>query len=298
MAARVETWLVDQAVIRGIAAFAAGYVVGALPVAWLLARRRPGIRSAVLAVVLEVLKGAAVGLAARLYTDSGWFIATAIAGCVAGDAFPVGFRRGGRGLVPLVSGLVVALPTAGVITAITAVPTALFTSMRGSIYDAVVLVAVPVGLLLGTREWQSLGPAAGRTVGSRLARRFGRPLLLGPGRRVGISASHLDLADRWFARFGLPAVFFGRMLPVVCTYISFPAGLARVPPVRFVLLSLAGAIPWCTGLAFLGYAIGSNYDRVAGPIGKAAIVIAVLIVLGLLAWFIRGRRRSEPSISR
>ena len=160
MAARVETWLVDQAVIRGIAAFAAGYVVGALPVAWLLARRRPGIRSAVLAVVLEVLKGAAVGLAARLYTDSGWFIATAIAGCVAGDAFPVGFRRGGRGLVPLVSGLVVALPTAGVITAITAVPTALFTSMRGSIYDAVVLVAVPVGLLLGTREWQSLGPAA------------------------------------------------------------------------------------------------------------------------------------------
>ena len=160
MAARVETWLVDQAVIRGIAAFAAGYVVGALPVAWLLARRRPGIRSAVLAVVLEVLKGAAVGLAARLYTDSGWFIATAIAGCVAGDAFPVGFRRGGRGLVPLVSGLVVALPTAGVITAITAIPTALFTSMRGSIYDAVVLVAVPVGLLLGTHEWQSLGPAA------------------------------------------------------------------------------------------------------------------------------------------
>jgi len=160
MAARVETWLVDQAVIRGIAAFAAGYVVGALPVAWLLARRRPGIRSAVLAVVLEALKGAAVGLAARLYTDSGWFIATAIAGCVAGDAFPVGFRRGGRGLVPLVSGLVVALPTAGLITAITAIPTALFTSMRGSVYDAVVLVAVPVGLLLGTREWQSLGPAA------------------------------------------------------------------------------------------------------------------------------------------
>jgi len=137
MAARVETWLVDQAVIRGIAAFAAGYVVGALPVAWLLARRRPGIRSAVLAVVLEVLKGAAVGLAARLYTDSGWFIATAIAGCVAGDAFPVGFRRGGRGLVPLVSGLVVALPTAGLITAITAIPTALFTAAEAA---AIVLV--------------------------------------------------------------------------------------------------------------------------------------------------------------
>ena len=139
------------------------------------------------------------------------------------------------------------------------------------------------------------GNVVGATVAYTLARRFGRPLLLGPGRRVGISSSHLDLADRWFARFGLPAVFFGRMLPVVCTYISFPAGLARVPPVRFVLLSLAGAIPWCTGLAFIGYAIGSNYDRVAGPIGKAAIVIAVLVVVGLLAWYIRGRRRTKAA---
>ena len=79
---------------------------------------------------------------------------------MAGDAFPVGFRRGGRGLVPLVAGLLIALPAAGLIAAITAVPTAVFTSMRGSVYDAVVLVAVPVGLLLGTREWQSLAPAA------------------------------------------------------------------------------------------------------------------------------------------
>jgi acyl phosphate:glycerol-3-phosphate acyltransferase len=172
---------VDHAVIAGLGAFLAGYVVGALPVAWLLVRRRHGvdmrrrgtggtgsldavavggIKTALMAAALEVLKGAAIGVAARLYTDTGWFIAAAVAGCVAGDAFPIGFRRGGRGLVPLVAGLVVALPAAGLITAITAVPAALFTSMRGSVYDAVVLVAVPVGLLVGTREWQSLGPAA------------------------------------------------------------------------------------------------------------------------------------------
>lgn len=171
----------QQDLIKGAIAFAVGYLVGALPVAWLLVRRRHGVdlrqtgaggtgsldafaaggvRTAALAIVLEVIKGAAVGGAARLYTDTGWFVATAIAGCVTGDAFPIGFRRGGRGLVPLVAGLVVALPTAGLITAITAIPTALFTSMRGRVYDAVVLVAVPVGLLLGTREWQSLGPAA------------------------------------------------------------------------------------------------------------------------------------------
>lgn len=170
----------EQELLKGAIAFIVGYAVGALPVAWLLVRRRHGVdlvrdgrgsarsldviavggvRTWMLALTLEVLKGAAIGLAARLYTDNGWFVATAIAGCVAGDAFPIGFRRGGRGLVPLVAGLIVALPTAGLITAITAIPTALFTSMRGSVYDAVVLVAVPVGLLLGTRQWQSLVPA-------------------------------------------------------------------------------------------------------------------------------------------
>ena len=151
-------------VVSGAAVFAFGYAVGALPVAWLLARSRRGaerpLRTSLLVIVLEVLKGAAVGLAARLYTDTGWFIAAAIAGCVTGDAFPPLLRRGGRGLVPLVAGLVVALPTAGLVTAIMAIPAALFTSMRGSVYDAVVLIAVPLGLLVGTREWQSLAPGA------------------------------------------------------------------------------------------------------------------------------------------
>lgn len=176
-----ETGAVEQDLIRGAIAFVASYAVGALPVAWLLVRRRHGVdlrrtgpggtgsldafavggvRTAALAVVLEVLKGAVIGGAARLYTGSGWFVATAIAGCVTGDAFPIGFRRGGRGLVPLVAGLIVGLPFAGLITAITAIPTALFTSMRGSVYDAVVVIAVPVGLLIGTREWQTLAPAA------------------------------------------------------------------------------------------------------------------------------------------
>jgi Glycerol-3-phosphate acyltransferase len=152
-----------------------------------------GFRTALLAALLEVLKGAAVGLAARLYSPTGWFIATAIAGCVAGDAFPIGFRRGGRGILPLVSGLAVALPTAGLVTAITAIPAAVFTSMRGRIYDAVVTIAIPAGLLLGTREWQSLVPAA-VIVAVLLARaslqRRGREasLVRGPAWRMVIDA--------------------------------------------------------------------------------------------------------------
>ncbi len=98
----------------------------------------------------------------------------------------------------------------------------------------------------------TLGNVAGSLVAYGLAARFGRPLLLGPGRRIGIRAAHLDLADRWFERHGLTAVLVGRVLPVVRTYISFPAGLAHVEPVRFTLLTAIGALPWCIALAAAG----------------------------------------------
>ncbi|MBV9526474.1 MAG: glycerol-3-phosphate acyltransferase, partial [Candidatus Dormibacteraeota bacterium] len=171
----------EPSALAGGIAFLLGYAVGALPVAWLAVRRRHGVdmrthglggtgainaaavggwRTAALAVLLEVVKGAVVGLGARLYSSTGWFVAAAIAGCVMGDAFPIVLRRGGRGVVPLVAGLAVALPLAGLVTALTAIPAAVFTSFRGHIFDAVVLIAVPAGLLLGTRQWQSLVPAA------------------------------------------------------------------------------------------------------------------------------------------
>jgi membrane protein DedA with SNARE-associated domain len=138
----------------------------------------------------------------------------------------------------------------------------------------------------------TLGNVAGSLVAYGLAARFGRPLLLGPGRVVGISESHLDLADRWFARHGLTAVLVGRVLPVVRTYISFPAGLARVELVRFTLLTFIGALPWCIALAAGGYAIGANYDKISGPIQDVALVLAVVVVAIVVAWLVRGRRRT------
>lgn len=136
------------------------------------------------------------------------------------------------------------------------------------------------------------GNVIGALIAYSLARRFGRPLLLGPGKRIGISASHLDLADKWFDRYGLPTVFFGRMLPVICTYISFPAGLAKVQPVWFAVLSLLGSTVWVTFLGVLGYEVGANYTKVSGPISKIAIGFAVLIVIAVVVWYIRGRRRA------
>jgi membrane protein DedA with SNARE-associated domain len=133
------------------------------------------------------------------------------------------------------------------------------------------------------------GNLAGSLVAYFLAARFGEPLLLGPGRWIGIRAHHLEIADGWFQRWGLWAVFFGRVLPVVRTYISFPAGLARVPLGWFSILTFAGALPWCAALAVAGYTLGKNYDRVSGPIQYAAIVIALLVAIVVVVWYLRGR---------
>jgi membrane protein DedA with SNARE-associated domain len=146
--------------------------------------------------------------------------------------------------------------------------------------------------LVGAILAGAAGNLAGSLIAYGLAAQFGTPLLLGPGRWIGINRGHIELADRWFKRHGLTAVLIGRVLPVIRTYISFPAGLARVDLAPFALLTFVGALPWCAALAAGGYAIGSSYDNISGPITKAAIVIAVLVVLGLVVWFMRGRRRA------
>jgi membrane protein DedA with SNARE-associated domain len=142
--------------------------------------------------------------------------------------------------------------------------------------------------------------AAANLVGSLiaygLAARFGEPLLLGPGRYIGIRRHHLEIADGWFKRWGLLAVLIGRVLPVVRTYISFPAGLARVDLMRFSILTFVGALPWCAALAIAGYELGKNYDRISGPVQKAAIVIALLVVLLVIVWYWRGREPSRREV--
>jgi membrane protein DedA with SNARE-associated domain len=155
------------------------------------------------------------------------------------------------------------------------------------------------GLLAATGHLQGgivaaiLAGAAANLVGSLiaygLAARFGEPLLLGPGRYAGIRRHHLEMADGWFKRWGLYTVLIGRVLPVVRTYISFPAGLARVDLARFSILTFAGALPWCAALALVGYELGRHYDRISGPVEKVAIVIALLVVLVVIVWYLRGR---------
>src|SRR5204862_4806443 len=114
-----------------------------------------------------------------------------------------------------------------------------------------------------------------------LVRRYGEALILGPGRRVGLTTGHLRLANRFFERWGLFAVFAGRLLPVIRTYISFPAGLSRITVVPFTLSTILGAIPWNLALAYAGYRLGQNYERVAGVLGHFTLPL-VLIDLDLV----------------
>lgn len=133
------------------------------------------------------------------------------------------------------------------------------------------------------------GTLVGSAIAYGLARIFGEPLLLGPGRYVGISPSHVRLARRWFDRFGSWAVLLGRDIPVLRTYISFPAGLAPLPFGRFCLLTFAGSVPWCVGLAYLGYAAGTDLHTVSSVLTVVGIVAVLIVAVLLVRWWFSGR---------
>jgi membrane protein DedA with SNARE-associated domain len=140
----------------------------------------------------------------------------------------------------------------------------------------------------------SVANLAGSLIAFWLTRRFGERVVLSrAGRWAGLSRGHLRLANRFFGRFGLWAVFVGRLLPIVRTYISFPAGLSKIGYVRFTLATLAGAIPWNFALAYAGLKLGQQYQTVAATIGPFVIPIAigVVILLGVAWWF--GRKLGE-----
>jgi membrane protein DedA with SNARE-associated domain len=125
--------------------------------------------------------------------------------------------------------------------------------------------------------------ALGNLLGSLLAYYVGawggRPLVLRYGRYLLISHHELDLADRWFDRYGNWTVFFSRLLPVVRTFISVPAGVARMPVWQFSIYSFAGSFPWSLGLAWAGFMLGENWEDIRDWMRPADIPIVVVVVL-------------------
>ena len=113
------------------------------------------------------------------------------------------------------------------------------------------------------------------------------------GRKLHVKPSHLQTADRWFERYGDATVFFTRMLPIVRTFISLPAGVARMPFWRFTLFSVLGIVPWVLGFALLGRAVGDNWDNLQEKLHYVDYAVVALILAGiawlLVRWFRRRR---------
>jgi membrane protein DedA with SNARE-associated domain len=119
----------------------------------------------------------------------------------------------------------------------------------------------------------------------------GRPLIEKYGKWVLLSHHDLDLADRLFQRHGEPVVFFARLLPVVRTFIAFPAGVSKMRMGRFVVYTFVGSFPWCLGLAFLGRKLGDHWETLGKYFHRFDAAIGVLIVAGIALYVYRHVRR-------
>jgi membrane protein DedA with SNARE-associated domain len=111
------------------------------------------------------------------------------------------------------------------------------------------------------------------------------------GRKLHIKSEHLAWADRWFQKYGEATVFFTRMLPIVRTFISLPAGVARMPFWRFTVFTLLGCIPWVFLLTFIGQQAGANWKDWKDSLHYVDYAVAAMIVIGIAWLIVRARRR-------
>jgi len=134
----------------------------------------------------------------------------------------------------------------------------------------------------------------GNLVGSWLAYALGYygriDLLEKHGRKLHVKKSHLEWADRWFERHGDATVFFTRMLPIIRTFISLPAGVARMPLWRFTAFTLAGCVPWVFMLAFIGKQAGDRWESWKDSLHYVDYAVVALVVVGIAYLVLRRRR--------
>src|ERR1700722_93009 len=162
------------------------------------------------------------------------------------------------------------------------------------------LVSVGQFSLIAAATAGALGCNVGSTVAYYVAAKGGRPALERWGRYVLIGRAELERTDRFFERYGVAAVFFGRLLPVVRTFIAFPAGLGRMPMLKFQIYTFLGSWPWCFALAYVGSLLGARWD--SDPTFRKLFhdfdaVIAVIVVAGF-AWFVWSRWRDSRDFGR
>ncbi len=140
--------------------------------------------------------------------------------------------------------------------------------------------SLPVTYTLMAGVWGGLGNTFGSVIAYYVGMWAGRPLLNKYGRYVLISQHDLDLTDRWFSRSGSWTVFVSRLLPVVRTYISLPAGIARMNIIKFLIYTFIGSFIWSTGLAYGGYLLGEHWEQLRNAMRPFdPVIIAVIVIL-------------------
>lgn len=158
-----------------------------------------------------------------------------------------------------------------------------FSVSKGELTLAAIVVAGVAGNLVGSWVAYAVGY-------------YGRLDLLDRNRLVHVNPKHLERADNWFRRYGSATVFFARMLPIVRTFISLPAGIARMPFWRFSLLTVAGSIPWVLALALIGREVGDNWEQWRHRLGYLDYLVLAALVFGVAYLLVKRRRRGlDPS---
>ena len=141
----------------------------------------------------------------------------------------------------------------------------------------------------------ALGNLLGSLFAYWVSLKGGRPLLHKYGRYVLVTDDEVDRAEAWFGKYGEWAVFFSRMVPVLRTVISVPAGIARMDLRKFSIYTFAGAFPWSLGLAYGGYLLGENWETLRATMRPFDIPILALLALGV-AWFVVRRLRARARL--
>jgi membrane protein DedA with SNARE-associated domain len=178
--------------------------------------------------------------------------------------------------IPLPSEII--MPFAGVLTAATLV---------NGVAQAARFNLVLVGLA------GALGCLIGSVVAYWIGVWGGRPFIERYGKYVLISKHDMDTADRFFTKYGQAAIFISRLLPIVRTFISLPAGICRMPFPKFCLYTFLGSVPWCIALAWVGRILGQNWKSLEGYFRKGDVVIGIVILAGLFLFFYRHFRRPK-----
>ena len=131
----------------------------------------------------------------------------------------------------------------------------------------------------------AIGNLAGSLLAYYIGSKGGRPLIMKYGKYFLITHHDLDLADRFFNRYGQLAVFFGRLLPVVRTFISFPAGIAKMDIKKFAFYTFIGALPWCALFGWLGVRMGEHWDLIREKLHQFDMLMLFLVVAAVV-WYV------------